>query len=244
MKVFVEKMPDSNATLTAYLHDSSPELSNANNRPCVIVFPGGGYHMLSDREGEPIAATFLAHGYHAFVLRYSVGKSMCFSDALNDAQKALHCVRSNAEQWNLNPKQIAVCGFSAGGHLAASLGVMGTERPNAMILAYPCILSSMSRILAFPVPSCDDKVDSSTPPAFLFHTANDSAVPVENSLRMADALSRGKIPFELHIFPNGPHGLALANELTSNGSKAMCNQSAAQWMPLCLTWLKNLFNAC
>ena len=197
--------------------------------------------MLSDREADPIAAAFLAQGYHAFVLRYSIGGDKSFQQALNDAETALKRIRSMAGEWHVNPEQIAVCGFSAGGHLAAAVGVMGKERPNAMILCYPCILESMSRILAFPVPSCDERVDRSTPPAFLFHTANDTVVPVENSLRMASALDRAGVPFELHIFPRGPHGLALANETTSNGSADMVSPEVAEWIPLCVRWLKKLF---
>lgn len=242
MKTFVERLSnDGSVTLTAYLHDLSRELPNMDIRPCVMILPGGAYHMLSDREGEPVAAAFLAQGYNAFILRYSVGKDKRFSDALGDGQNALRLIRANAEKWHINPRQIAVCGFSAGGHLAASLGVTGEERPDAMILAYPCILDSMSRILDFPVPSCNEMVDSNTPPAFLFHTANDSCVPVENSLRMADALASNNIPFEMHIFKSGPHGLSLANRLTCRGSKDMINPSVAQWMPLCFNWLEKVF---
>ena len=241
MKTFCTQLSDDGlVNLTAYLHDLSPELSNLNTRPCVMILPGGGYNMLSDREGEPVAAAFFAHGYNAFVLRYSVGKNKCFSDALRDGQNALRLIRANAEEWHINPQQIAVCGFSAGGHLAASLGVTGTERPNALILAYPCILDSMSRILSFPVPSCDETVDSNTPQAFLFHTSNDSSVPVENSLRMADALARNNIRFELHIFSEGLHGLSLANRLTCNSSEDMINPAAEQWLPLCLSWLNKV----
>lgn len=241
MKTFTEFLSDG-VTLSAYLSDPSEEMKNASCRPAVLVLPGGGYYMCSDREAEPIAVAFLAQGCNAFILRYTVGNAHTFAEPLRDAENALCRIRSMAEEWHIHPQQIAVCGFSAGGHLAAALGVMGKERPNAMILGYPCILDSMNPILAFPVPSLDSKVTAETPPAFLFHTANDNCVPVENSLRFADALSRANVPFELHIFPSGPHGLALATALTSSGNSGMVVPSVAEWMPLCARWLKNLFS--
>lgn len=242
MRVFTETLSDNGqVTLTAYLLDASKEMENCKSRPAVLVFPGGAYAFLSDREAEPIACSFLEQGYQAFVLRYTIGKDKSFSDSLRDAENALRRIRSMAEEWNVNPGQVAVCGFSAGGHLAAAVSTMGAERPNATILGYPCILSSISRILAFPVPSLDEKVTVDTPPAFIFHTADDNCVPLENSLRYADALSRSGVPFEMHIFPHGSHGLALATDVTSGGAEYMVNPAVAQWIPLCIRWLKDVF---
>lgn len=242
MNTFTEALiPGSQVTLTAYLHDLSPEMTTATTRPAMIVFPGGGYHILSDREAEPIALAFVAQGYNAFVLRYSIGEDKHFEQALQDAQAAVRRVRSMAGEWHIHPQQIAVCGFSAGGHLAASVSVFGEDRPNASVLVYPCILESMSPILAFPVPSANESVDDRTPPAFLVHTANDSVVPVENSLQYAAALSKAHIPFELHVYPDGPHGLALANALTANGSLNMVRDNVAEWIPQCTRWLRDLF---
>lgn len=242
MKTFTEIFSaDGEVTLTAYLHEPSAELRNGNHRPAVLIFPGGAYKFLSDREGEPIAASFYAKGYQAFVLNYSIGEGKTFENPLSDAEQALRRIRTMAEEWHLNPQQIAVCGFSAGGHLAAAVSVMGKERPNAMILGYPCILENMSPIFPFPVPSCDEKVTADTPPAFIFHTADDETVPLENPLRFAAALDKAKVPFELHIFPRGYHGLALADETTSNGYAGLINPSVAEWLSLCFRWLKNLF---
>lgn len=242
LKIFTESLSaDSKVTLSAYLHEPSDECINGNRRPAVLVFPGGAYKFLSEREGEPIAAHFFAEGYQAFVLRYSIGEGNSFDNALRDADNALRRIRSMAEEWHLHPQQIAVCGFSAGGHLAAASGVMGQERPNAIVLGYPCILASMSKDFPFPVPSLDDKVTAATPPAFLFHTADDETVPLDNPLRFAAALDKAKVPFELHIFPRGYHGLALADETTSNGYAGLVNPTVAQWLPLCFRWLKGLF---
>jgi acetyl esterase/lipase len=230
-----------NVTLTTYLLDASEEMPNTKVRPAVLIFPGGGYRMCSDREAEPVAMAFLAQGYHAFVLRYSLNENAAFPKPLNDAEAALELIRRNAGEWGVTPDKIAVCGFSAGGHLAAALGTMGRIRPNALILGYPCILDSISDILPTPVPSLEKKVDAQTPPVFIFSTANDVVVPVDNSLQFAAALDRARIPFELHIFQDGTHGLSLARPHTSGGFKTMSNPQVAAWMELCIVWLENLF---
>jgi len=134
-----------------------------------------------------------------------------------------------------------ICGFSAGGHLAAALGTMGRVKPNALILGYPCILESMSSIFPYPVSGMDKAVSETTPPAFIFHTANDALVPVENAIAFASALDHAKIPFELHIFQNGKHGLSLARPLTSSGFKHQVNTDVANWFRLSVAWLTNLF---
>lgn len=228
-----------NVTLTTYLLDSAPDMPNTSLRPAVMVFPGGGYSHLSNREAEPVAMAFLAEGYHAFVLRYSVHAA--FPQPLHDAEAALELIRQNAALWGVDADRIAVCGFSAGGHLAAALGTMGRVRPNALILGYPCILESMSATLPIPIPSLEKTVDELTPPVFIFATANDTRVPVQNSLEFAAALDHAKVPFELHVFQAGQHGLALAKAHTSSGSTQMVNPAVATWITLCLTWLIELF---
>jgi acetyl esterase/lipase len=228
-------------TLTTYRLDASDEMPNTKVRPAALIFPGGGYRMCSDREAEPVAMAFLAHGYHAFVLRYSLNENAAFPKPLNDAEAALELIRRHAGEWGVNPGKIAVCGFSAGGHLAVALGTLGRIRPNALILGYPCILDSISAILPAPVPSLEKKVDAHTPPTFIFATANDAVVPVNNSLLFAAALDRARIPFELHIFQDGAHGLSLARPHTSSGFSALNNPAVAKWMELCIVWLDNLF---
>lgn len=230
-----------NVTLTTYLLDASPEMPNASVRPAVLIFPGGGYRFCSDREAEPVAMAFLAQGYHAFVLRYSLNEHAAFPKPLQDAEAALERIRSNAEAWGVIPDRVAVCGFSAGGHLAAALGTMGRIRPNALILAYPVILDDLADLLPAPIPSLEQKVDAQTPPAFLFTTADDALVPVRHSLEFALALDRAGVPFEMHIFQEGAHGLSLAKPHTSSGLKQMVNRDVARWMDLCIAWLENRF---
>jgi len=234
---------DSNpgVTLTTYLLDASEQMPNVLVRPAVIVLPGGGYQRCSDREAEPVAMAFLAQGYHTFVLRYSVGEHAAFPKPLNDAEAALEMLRARAQEWRIDPARIGVCGFSAGGHLAAALGTMGRIRPNALILGYPCILESISNTLPFPIPSLEKAVDPLTPPAFIFATANDARVPVAHSLEFAAALDRAGIPFELHIFQEGAHGLSLARPHTSSGVPAMLNPRFAGWVEICTGWLQQVF---
>jgi acetyl esterase/lipase len=241
MRTFTLPLTNEHVTLTAYLLEDSHEMRNARERPAVLIFPGGAYRVCSGREAEPIAMAFLAEGYQAFILHYSLNDNAAFPKPLNDAEEALERIRSNSGDWGIDPEKIAACGFSAGGHLAAALGTMGRVKPNALVLGYPCILSSMSGILPVPIPSVDESVDASTPPAFLFHTFADSLVPVSNSLAFAGAMNRAKVPFELHIFTNGTHGLSLAKPHTSGGLRKMVDAEAAAWFGLCLAWLNRLF---
>ena len=237
----VNLTPDGRVNLTAYIQQPSPEMPNRTVRPAVIVLPGGGYDHLSPREAEPIALSYLAAGFQAFVLRYTIGGGYRFEDALQDVSDAVKLVRERAEEWHLDPEKIAVCGFSAGGHLAAASGTLADHKPNAIVLGYPCILKSTSRILRFPVPSLDEAVDINTPPTFLFHTRDDEGVAVENALNFANALEKAAVPFEMHIFGKGPHGISLGNAVTSGGRAALEDPVVAQWMPMSITWLNRLF---
>lgn len=243
-------------------------LSGNKARGAVLICPGGGYARTSEREAEPIAMQFNSAGFHAFVLYYSVAPAR-HPQPLLDVSRAMCIIRENAGKWNIAPDKIAVCGFSAGGHLAASLGVhwtkpyihempgimKGMNRPNALILSYPVISSgeyahrgSFINLLGsnpdtdlLSEMSLELQVNVNTPPAFLWHTFNDNAVPLENSLSFAQALRKNNIPFEMHIYPEGPHGLSLANEETQvEGLKV--DAHIAGWMPLCIDWLRQLFN--
>lgn len=245
--------------LTAMLHDNDP----SRKYPSVVVVPGGSYMHCSKREGEPCAARWYAYGYNAFVLDYScVGKK--FPTALLELCEALRFIRNNAEQMQCDGR-IIVCGFSAGGHLAASLGVhydkFGKDfggddiiRPDGMVLSYPVITTgeythSLSAENIAPteelreITSLEKHVSADTPPAFIWHCADDKTVPVQNSLMMADALSRNNIPFELHIFPQGGHGIALCDKTTvKDNDPRYINPTAAQWFELAAAWAERLLD--
>lgn len=256
---------DDRVTLTMYLHAeiNNPDLKK---RPAVIVFPGGGLSFLSEREAEPVALAFFSEGMNTFVLRYSIGDFGNYPLPLLDASAAVAYVRTNSDKFGIDPDKIFVAGFSAGGYVAAMLGVRwyenfiteeldlpyGMNRPDGMILAYPVITAgnfSHRGTIEMSIGkspsdeelydhSLENSVSEKTPPAFIWHTADDNTVPVENSLVFAESLSESGVPFELHVFPHGPHGLSLANEETSGGSKALENKRIAKWVHLAAEWIK------
>ncbi len=259
---------DPKITLTTYISGDEPELGMPP-RPAMVVFPGGGYHFLSDREAEPIAKVFFAAGFNVFILRYSIGADARFPRPLVDASRAIVHVRQNAERYRVDPSRVFIIGFSAGGHLAASLGTMwhepfarasddmpeGLNRPTGMILAYAVISGgrcshrgSFLRVLGTDTPteeqldsvSVEKHVSGKTVPAFIWHTFNDQTVPVENALLMAQAMTEYKIPYELHIFPNGPHGMALANDQTVAGKPAYADPAVAHWVPEAIEWTRRV----
>jgi acetyl esterase/lipase len=240
-------------------------LSGNKKRPAVLICPGGGYQYTSEREAEPIALKFNAAGYHAFVLYYSTAPSM-HPQPLLDLSRAMCIVKENSEAWNIAADNITVCGFSAGGHLVGSLGVhwnkpylevpgitIGVNKPNSLILSYPVISSgefahrgSFNNLLgldadeaALKEMSLEYQVSEITPPTFLWHTFADGAVPVENTLLFAQGLRKNNIPFELHIYPEGPHGLSLATEETAAENMGTFPH-VATWMELCIQWLKDI----
>lgn len=226
-----------NVTLTSYIQDSSPELSLLDKRPAVLVLPGGGYFMCSDREAEPVALAYLAEGYNAFVLRYSILEHSFFPNPLDDACQAISFIRENEEKFHIIPDKIAAIGFSAGGHLCAYLSNTEGYRPNASILCYPSILDSMGEKLHnHDMTNVNELVTKDTPPTFLFSTCADNLVPIMNSVKYIEALAENSVPFETHIFQNGGHGLSLAKKATG-----YIEETAAQWVRLSLDWLNKIF---
>ena len=228
------KPADGGGTLQCWIQDISPAISARRSCPAVLVIPGGGYHHVSDREGEPVALRFLAAGYSAFVLTYSVAPCR-YPVALREAAMAMRYIRENAEAFGIDPHMVAATGFSAGGHLCGCLGTLfdcpeladfgGPEllRPDALGLCYPVAVSwgnthegsfrnlcgedeALRRRL-----SLDALVRPDMPPVFLWHTRNDESVPVRNSLLLAQALDARGIEFAMHIYRNGCHGLSTAD---------------------------------
>lgn len=240
-----------------------PTKRNSTGR-AVVICPGGGYSGLAyDWEGSDIAKWFNSKGIAAFVLKYRLPQSKSvntsFEAPLQDAQRALKLVRSNAKKWNLNEEQIGIMGFSAGGHLASTLGThfestKGFEqdplnnisaRPDFMVLIYPVITmdttythsGSRNNLLGknpdkelVEFYSNELQVTENTPPTFLLHSTDDKAVPVMNSLLFYQALVEKEIYSEMHIFPTGGHGYALA---TGKGA-------LEKWPDLLHAWLLTL----
>lgn len=225
--------------------------------PCVIVFPGGAYsHLAEDHEGRVICELLNKNGFAAFVLRYRLAPYRFPCQEL-DAKRAVRFVRANADKFGIDPNKIGIMGFSAGGHLACMTGLRfdnGTDgdetdrvssRPDNVCACYP--VASLARDITHRGTrenllgdyENDGLADSLTsekivpdnaPPFFIWHTAEDNAVDVRNSLRLANALAEKKKLFELHVFPYGSHGLGLAYD----------TPLASQWSELYINWLRDI----
>lgn len=233
-------------------------------RPAVIVVPGGGYGHVSYREGERVALAYNAAGFHSFVVEYAIAPHK-HPEPINNIAKAVEIVRSNADDWNIDKDRIIVCGFSAGGHLAASISTLWNDesifskelieselhKPNGSILCYPVITSSEyahkgsfrnligedeSDILWSKL-SLETRINKGTVPTFLWHTGEDAAVPVENTLYYVQGLRKEGIPFELHIFPKGGHGISLVSDETI-WSKPLFEREYP-WHSLSVDWINH-----
>ncbi len=244
------------ASLEGYLLDCELLYGQEKNRPAVLVLPGGGYVYCSPREGEPVALSYAARGFHAFVLRYSTGWDAAGLAPLAEVSWAIGYIREHAESWHIDPEKIAVCGFSAGGHLALSSGLLAENKPNAMILGYPAtsvpnlpgadfmlkLLTGKQEVTAEDAAKFDlvPQITKAAPPVFLAATAEDLLTGF-GALPVAMAYSDLGMPYELHVFQFGPHGYSLANEVTADGSSQVLDDAFAQWQELSVKWLKRVF---
>jgi acetyl esterase/lipase len=238
-------------TLTPYL--PAPEKATGAG---VVICPGGGYEHLSEREGKPVAEWLNSIGVAAFVLKYRIGPRYHHPAPLEDAARAIRIVRARAKEWGLDPARIGVLGFSAGGHLASTIGThfetgkaaasdpieRVSSRPDVMVLIYPVITmrerthagSKKNLLGENPSPelvallSNDEQVTKETPPTFLVHTFTDATVPLENSLLFVEALRRAGVPFEFHLYERGRHGFALGDN----------DPALSSWTARCADWLR------
>jgi acetyl esterase/lipase len=245
-------------TLTPY-----PAAPGTTTGAAIVVLPGGGYGMLAGHEGHDYALWLNELGISAFVLKYRLGSGGYRHPVmLHDAARALRTVRAKAAEWKIDPKRIGIMGSSAGGHLASTLLThfdagnaeaadaieKQSSRPDLGILCYPVI--SMTSELTHggsrnallggnPDPelvkllSNELQVTKDTPPTFLWHTADDAAVKVENSLHFALALQKHQVPFALHVYPHGRHGLGLGAPLDKPKNRH-------PWVQQCALWLKEM----
>lgn len=257
-------LPTGGAYLKTYFLDASDRLKHSQLRPIVLICPGGGYRYITDREAEPMALAFASRGYHAAVLYYPC-MPIRFPAPLHALGEAVLWIRNHAQMHHIDPQRLCVAGFSAGGHLAASLGVFWQMpflsealsckpedlQPQALLLGYPGILCSgnlRSLLGDAPTPeqedfiSLDRHVTASVPPTFLWHTEPDEQVPVEHSLVFANALHRAGVSMELHIYSVGGHGLSLSNAVTedTNGKCRICADCEG-WIDMAGNWLRRQF---
>lgn len=245
------------ATVRGYLQDDYETLVAHKVRPAIIICPGGAYRWRSPREKDAPAFEFLSMGYQVFILEYSCAEQAKDYLPLRQLAEAVHEVRLRHEEWHIDPCKIAVLGFSAGGHLAASLGAFWNDpevklpsdvRPDALILCYPVISTKefAHEESAMWVSGGDplvrekmhlwNKVTSDFPPTFMWHGGEDNAVPPENSLVLAIELKRHGVPFEYHLFGSGAHGIS-----TCTREVETPDEVCRAWVPLCKTWLNKRF---
>lgn len=268
LEIKIETPEPTDARLHTYFLENYEQIDPYRKRPVILICPGGGYRYTCDREAEAVAIRYNAMGYHACILRYSI-KPCEFPQSLCELAWCVSYLRTHAQKFCIDTEKIIPLGFSAGGHLAASLGVFWNQnwlseqtnlspdeiRPNAMILCYPVIiyrenghLESFQNLLGTQYShdkastlSLERSVSRHTPPTFLWHTFEDQLILAEHSLTFANALWKAQVPLELHIYPKGLHGLSLANEETQNIQTGFGIQKHCQsWIHLSGEWIKEL----
>lgn len=237
-KEYIVLNEERNVTLTAYLEEVGGEFRTIEKRPAILVLPGGGYQMCSDREADPVAFPYLKAGYQVFILRYSVQKNAVWPTPLNDYDEAMDLIKSKADEWHLFADKIAVIGFSAGGHLAGAAATMAKNRPAAAILGY-AVLNRDVKGCSPTAPSLIEEVDDQTCPCFLFASRTDNVVPIANSLAFMQALDEHDISFESHIYAYGPHGFSTCDSSVQDRNTVMCAR-IPQWVEDSLGWLKDV----
>ena len=275
MKYFVVKLKEKFSFLKSqqepelhcYINETTPKMKSGIGIPAMLIAPGGGYVAVSERESDPIAFKYLAAGFSCFVLKYSI-KPEHYPQQLLEIALAMLYIRKHAEEWHIDSNKIAVNGYSAGGHLAASLGVLWNDesilsflnvkgdeiRPNAMVLSYPVISADASfshkpsidnvsgttdtESEIYKKMSLEKHVNAETPPTFIWHTASDLGVPAKNSLVFATKLAENNVTYELHIYPYGSHGLSTCDYASNTFNQ---KQYAASWMDESIKFLFELW---
>ena len=257
MKMIHMNVPFSkSATLEGYILDCEISYGLEKKRPAIVVCPGGGYLYCSPREAEPIALRYAAAGFHAFILRYSVQWEACGFAPLKEVSWAIGHIREHAEEWNIDPEKIVTCGFSAGGHLALSAGLKAENKPNAMILGYPAAsapnlpgMNFMLKLLKGSEEVTDEdakefdlvpQITKEAPPVFLAATAQDLLTNY-GAMPIARKYMELGLGYELHVFQFGPHGYALADATTADGSSQVLDDAFTQWHELSVKWLLRTF---
>lgn len=257
--------PDSNARFQGYLTENHPEIDPDRLHPAILLLPGGGYNHLSIRERIPVAQIFSAAGIQVFTLEYSVAPAE-YPQALCEALTALGYIRAHAGEYHIKPDNIAVGGFSAGGHLALCTAALWNDpeiqkklgnpgaavQPNRLVLSYPvvssgphghqqsfdCLLGSRKddRALRDRL-SMEKRVEEDFPPVFLWHTFADPTVPVQNSILLAMALADHRIPLEMHIYPDGDHGLSVGTYMGNSHMEYGKNYMCSAWVQAAVNFL-------
>jgi len=248
------------AELSLFILSNSSQMNLNRKRPLIVICPGGGYEYLSDREADPIAVRFLSYDFNVAVLRYTIncegdGNRPIFPKPQKELADSIAYIRAHADELNTNPNMIAVMGFSAGGHIAASIGCHWDKfnknaRPDALLLCYALLLDHpicRSNLVGEDKSheeffNLDKQVTDNTPTSFIWATKTDNVVPYENSMKFKQALDAHHIPNEIHIFEEGCHGLSLATrEVKGIHERNYINPDVAIWPDLARAWLLKTF---
>ena len=255
---------DMSVHLETYISRTEGDM-NCAPRDAMLVLPGGAYAFLAERESEPCAKAFLAAGFNVFTLYYSLNEKAAFPRPLVDVSMAIAHIRAHAEEYNIDPDRIFVCGFSAGGHLCGSIGTFwnrdfaafpgmkkGDNRPRGVILSYPAasLMPGLRHDLCTELIlgkkdytdeecaaySLEKQVTEDTVPHFIWQTEEDDCVCVENSLVLAEALIARRIPTELHIYPKGPHGMSVATKEVYCNTPQNIDPHVGSWVKAAVEW--------
>lgn len=272
-KIFLSENKETH--LVTYIHDKSTRRNyQISPRPAIIVVPGGAFSMISDKETEPVALTFMKEGFHTFVLNYTVGDECQFPQILEEVSQAILIVRQHASEWDVDPNAIVLMGFSAGAcvsaisatqwnnpDIALKLEVSSEElKPNAAVIGYGAWdnTNTIQKNPQFYNPeaaniarNCTPELDvinyvgQHVPPLFIWHNLYDQYVPAINPILIASKMLEYQLPFELHLFQGGEHGMSVCNDLSSYNEKGKQlladNPNVAYWVPMCVNWLKKMF---
>ena len=259
----LERKDGATGYLTCYTLDDY-NFCEGRVRPAMLVLAGGGYAHLSQREKEPIAFSYMSKGFNVFILDYSL-EPLSYPTQLIEGCMAVAHIRENAEEYHVDKEHICAIGFSAGGHLCGMLATLYDEkevkdalgvhaescRLDGVILSY-AVLSAYGQVHAGSIMRISGgneeirkkldlpaRVTENSVPAFIWHTVDDGSVPSESSLLMAMAYKQKNVPFELHIFESGCHGLSLASkETASSSSPTQINVPVQKWIDLTYVWLE------
>ena len=262
---------ENGASLDIYVADPIKEFT----RKALLILPGGAYVYRSPRETEPVAQAFMPYGYNAFVLHYTVGddSGKVFPAQLIEVATAIKHIKDHAEEYGIDPEELFVAGFSAGGHLAGLAATRwkmeevykavadlpyGYNKPKGVMMIYPAVNSRCSNCERYSQAfgtlfgckepsdeqldsvSIDFYVDADSVPVFVMHTFNDKVVDVRNVMLLGTAYANAGIPFEMHVYPDGPHGLSVANAITAWGRPRYINSRVAEWVRLAAEWAETL----
>lgn len=230
-KITLDK--ERNVSLTAYIQEVDGEFG-FSRRPAMIVIPGGGYAMCSDREADAVAMAYLKAGYQVFILRYTVSSKGGWPNPLNDYEQAMALIMEKEVEWHIDTAKIAVVGFSAGGHLAACAATMAEHKPAAAVLVYPAILKDIVDMCQPGMPYPNESVTPETSPCFIVAARDDRTVAIQNSLMMELALAENGVAFESHIYSYGGHGFSTAEDWINTNS--VCSR-LPEWVKYSIEWL-------